>query len=83
MFRIRYPGLVHYYHTKAGMWGVDRAKTDQDDKTTCSWIFNKFNSAINQIIIVVITLCVSPSHDPNHQLVNIFSYYIIFFLSLL
>jgi len=20
-FRIRYPGLVHYFHTKAGTWG--------------------------------------------------------------
>ena len=26
MFRIRYPGLVHYYHTKAGMWGTNGAK---------------------------------------------------------
>lgn len=26
VFRVRYPGLVHYYHTKAGMWGVDGAK---------------------------------------------------------
>ena len=21
LFRIRYPGLMHYHHTKAGMWG--------------------------------------------------------------
>ena len=26
LFRIRYPGLVHYYHTRAGMWG-DKKKT--------------------------------------------------------
>lgn len=26
LFRIRYPGLVHYFHTRAGMWG-DKKKT--------------------------------------------------------
>ena len=58
--------------------GWTEQKRDQDDKTTCSWIFNKFNSAINQtVIIIVIILCVSPSHDPNHRLVNIFCLFLL------
>ena len=30
-FRIRYPGLVHYHHTKAGMWG-NEDKANQPSK---------------------------------------------------
>ena len=24
VFRIRFPGLFHYYHTKSGMWGLPK-----------------------------------------------------------